>query len=93
MQLFRDPNPTGPVRKPGFISVNTQVCLEDLDTQEVFTFNLVSPENAASGKGRLSVTSPLGIALQGRSAGDIVRWRAPTRLRRFRVASVLPLAQ
>jgi regulator of nucleoside diphosphate kinase len=32
---------------------------------------------AAAGAGRISVTSPLGLALIGRKLGDIVKWNGP----------------
>lgn len=53
------------------------VVIEDLDSGEESTFQLVGPYEADIKTGTLSVTSPLGRALIGKEEGDEVEFKAP----------------
>ncbi|MFS2012421.1 GreA/GreB family elongation factor [Azospirillum sp. CT11-132] len=62
--------PAGSADEVGFGSV---VVAEDEDGRR-WTFTLVGGEEAAPAAGRISWQSPLGEALMGGRAGDVVEW-------------------
>jgi regulator of nucleoside diphosphate kinase len=62
----------------------------DLDSQREFEYEVVYPNT----KGRtsantLSVLAPLGTALLGYRAGDIIEWAVPRGKRRLKVLEVM----
>lgn len=72
------------------VTMGATVRVEELvtDTRRVVT--LVYPGDADADAGRISVLSPLGSALIGLRAGQIIEWAVPGRPRsRYRVAAVL----
>ena len=71
------------------ITMNSTVCLEDLDTKEEEIYTLVFPENADLGQGRLSVLAPIGTAMLGYEVGDIFEWDVPAGKRRLLVKRIL----
>ncbi len=50
---------------------------------------LVFPEDALSAEERISVLAPLGAAILGCRAGDVIRFQAPSGWRTVRIAEVL----
>jgi transcription elongation factor GreA len=64
-------------REKGVVSLGAQVKvrLEDGDGDE--TYEIVGAAEADPLHGRISNESPLGSALLGHSAGDVVEWDAP----------------
>lgn len=75
-------------RDPCAVEVNSQICVKDLDSGELFTFSLVSPEDLDSRNGKISILTSLGDALIGKCVGNVITWHAPSGLRRFEVQSV-----
>jgi regulator of nucleoside diphosphate kinase len=71
------------------VTMNSTVRLRDLETDEEETYTLVYPEEADIEADRLSVLAPVGTALLGYRAGDVVEWPVPAGVRRFRVEEVL----
>jgi len=71
------------------ITMNSTVCLEDLDTEEEEIYTLVFPENADLGQGRISVLAPIGTAMLGYEVGDTFEWEVPAGKRRLRVKRIL----
>ena len=59
------------------IRMNSHVHVLDLDTQRKDVYMLVFPENANISRGRISVLAPLGIALLGRTQGDVIKAKVP----------------
>jgi len=53
------------------------VLLEDLMSGERIEYRLVSPEEADFDKNKISVTSPIGKGLMGRTKGDVVAIKVP----------------
>lgn len=53
------------------------VTLEDEDTEEKLTYQIVGTDEADIKQGRLSITSPLARALIGKKAGDEVEVATP----------------
>jgi regulator of nucleoside diphosphate kinase len=71
------------------VTMNSTVCLEDIDTKEEEIFTLVFPENADLGQGRLSVLAPIGTAMLGNEIGDTFEWEVPAGIRRLQVKRIL----
>ena len=71
-----------------FISLNSLVCLEDIDSGERFNFYLVAPDDMDTKGKKLSISSPLGHILAGQTVGATVSWSAPSRIRRFKIKAI-----
>jgi regulator of nucleoside diphosphate kinase len=71
------------------VTMNSTVRLRDLETGEDDTYTLVYPDDADIDDNRLSVLAPVGTALLGYRAGDVVEWPVPAGVRRFRIEEVL----
>ncbi|MBP1704039.1 MAG: rnk [Chloroflexi bacterium] len=71
------------------VTMNSRVCLVDLDSGEEEVYTLVFPENADLEQGKLSVFAPIGTAMLGYEVGDIFEWEVPDGKRRLRVKEIL----
>ena len=71
------------------VTMNATVRLRDLETEEEETYTLVYPDDADIEVNRISVLAPVGTALLGYRAGDVVEWPVPAGVARFRVEEVL----
>ena len=71
------------------ITMNSTVCIEDLDTKEEEVYTLVFPENADPRQGRISILAPIGTAMLGYEVGDSFEWEVPAGKRRLRVKKIL----
>ncbi|AHF90071.1 elongation factor GreAB [Opitutaceae bacterium TAV5] len=69
----------------GVVMINSEVRLQDLDTNEAETWTLALPEHADPAARRLSILAPMGAALIGYKAGDVVTWDMPGGVRRLRI--------
>ncbi|MBN9522700.1 nucleoside diphosphate kinase regulator [bacterium] len=78
---------------PDVVTMNSTVCLRDLETGEEETYTLVYPTDADIGENKLSVLAPIGTALLGYRAGDVVEWPVPAGVSRFRIEGVLQPAR
>lgn len=80
----------GPHEIPGdVITMNSTVCLRDLDTGEEETYTLVFPEDSDLKQGKLSVLAPIGTAMLGYKVGDIFDWDVPSGKRRLQVEKII----
>lgn len=70
------------------IYILTQVKLHDLKTKEVFEYILVSPEEADFDKNKISVTSPLGKGLLGRTQGEKVKITVPAGVLEYKILEI-----
>jgi regulator of nucleoside diphosphate kinase len=71
------------------ITMNSKVCLIDLDTGEEMTCTLVFPDDADIDQNKISVLAPIGTAMLGYSVGDTFEWQVPAGLTRFKVKEIL----
>jgi regulator of nucleoside diphosphate kinase len=71
------------------VAMNSTVRLRDLETGEEETYTLVYPADADIEENKLSVLAPVGTALLGYRAGDVVEWPVPAGVSRFRIEEVL----
>ncbi len=72
---------------PDVVGLDSVVRITDLDTRSDMTFRLALPEDADRSD-RVSVLSPLGMAVFGYRVGDRKDWGPVERLIRFRIDSV-----
>jgi transcription elongation factor GreA len=64
------------------------VALEQEDTGEAVTYQIVGDDEADIKRGKVSIGSPLARALIGKSAGDQVEVQAPGGVRRYEITDV-----
>jgi regulator of nucleoside diphosphate kinase len=74
---------------PDVVTMNSQVSLVDLDTNEEMVYTLVFPNDADITKSKISVLAPIGTAMLGYRMGDTFEWQVPDGTRRLRVKKVL----
>lgn len=70
------------------VTMCSRVLVMDIHTKESTTVTLVYPEDADLNVGKLSVLTPMGTAMLGRSVGDVFEWCSPARLRRLLIREV-----
>lgn len=78
---------------PEFVTLESEVEYEDLETNEIERYIITFPERANIAEKRLSVLAPIGTALIGCREGDIVRWSTPGGYRRLKIRRVTAAAQ
>ena len=71
------------------VTMNSMVRMRDLDTGSDMTCTLVFPRDADFARGKLSVLAPIGTAILGCRAGDVIEWKVPGGERRLRVEQIL----
>lgn len=82
----------GPDNTPeGKVGFGTWVTVDDREGRRT-TWRIVGPDEADPGRGLVSVHSPVGRALLGREAGDIVEVERPDRLREYTVIEIRRVA-
>jgi transcription elongation factor GreA len=62
--------------------------MEDQDSGDVVTYQIVGEDEADIKEGKISVSSPLARALIGKYAGDIAQVQAPGGLREYEILDV-----
>ncbi len=72
----------------GRITFGSTVVMEDLETGEVTSYQLVGPYEADVQAGTISVTSPLGKALIGKEEGEEVRVQTPKGIRNVEILQI-----
>lgn len=75
--------------KPGYVTMNSEFELLDLDSKRPMRFRLVYPEEADFRQGKLSVLSPLGSALIGYREGDEISFSIPAGKKNVRIKNIL----
>jgi len=65
-----------------------KVKLENIETGETFTYQLVGPDESDVDKGMISITSPIGRALIGKHLDDEVQVRTPGGVREFVILDI-----
>jgi regulator of nucleoside diphosphate kinase len=74
---------------PELVTMNSRVRLKNLTTGKEMTYTLVFPKDADLTAGRISVLAPIGTAILGYRAGDVIAWSVPGGKRKFRIEEVL----
>ena len=71
------------------VTMNSRVRLKDLDSGRESIYALVFPRDADVAQGRISVLAPIGTAIIGYRAGDVIVWSVPAGERRFKLEEIL----
>jgi len=71
------------------VTMNSEIHVKDLDTEEVKTYRLVYPAQVHDDNS-ISILAPIGTAILGYQVGDVIEWRVPKGLRRLKVLKVVP---
>jgi transcription elongation factor GreA len=72
----------------GRIVFGSTVDLEDLESSQKVTYQIVGEDEADLKKLKVSITSPIARALIGKYAGDVVEVNAPSGIREYQVLEV-----
>jgi transcription elongation factor GreA len=73
------------------VGLGSRVTVRDLDTKETEVFELVIPDAMDLDAGHISVSSPLGSALLGKTLKDTVSVQLPMGQRRLRIEKLVTL--
>jgi regulator of nucleoside diphosphate kinase len=74
---------------PAVVTMHSRVLVEDTHDGQQTRYELVFPDEAVAAPGRISVLAPLGSAILGCRAGDVVRFEAPAGRRSVRIVKVI----
>jgi regulator of nucleoside diphosphate kinase len=74
---------------PDVITLNSTVCLIDLEADDEMVYTLVFPEEADISQGKISILAPIGTAMLGYRVGDTFEWDTPGGRRTIRVLKIL----
>lgn len=64
------------------------VDLEDVESGEAVTYQIVGDDEADIKEGKISISSPIARALIGKSSGDLAEVRAPGGVREYEILDV-----
>lgn len=65
------------------------VKLEDMNTGDVMTYQIVGEDEADIKQGKISINSPIARALIGKFSGDVAEVQAPGGVREYEIVDVL----
>ena len=71
------------------ITMNTKVCIKDLDTNKEEVYWLVFPADADTDQNKISILTPIGTALLGYKTGDIIEWEVPGGISKLKIKKLL----
>ena len=74
---------------PNVVTMNSRVRLRDTDTSEEMIYTLVFPKDANVAAGSISVLAPIGTAILGYRAGDVIEWSVPSGTRHIAIEEIL----
>ncbi|HEV7330717.1 MAG TPA: GreA/GreB family elongation factor [Flavisolibacter sp.] len=70
------------------VRLNSQVTIRDEKANKLMEFMVVTPEKADIKQRKISIMSPLGIALIGYPKGERVSWQVPAGKKTFTILDV-----
>jgi transcription elongation GreA/GreB family factor len=70
------------------IQLGSRIIVERIGTNEKKIFEILGPHETDPAKGRISDKSPLGAALMGRAAGDVVKFESANGPQTYRIVEV-----
>ncbi len=70
------------------IGINSFFIIEEMNSKKKMELTLTLPDNSDLKQKKVSVLSPLGIALIGFKKGDIVDWLLPVGARKLKIIDV-----
>ena len=72
-------------------NLGTTVKIQDMDNKNSYTYMLVGTEEADPNDNKISISSPVGRALMGRSIGEEVNVKTPKSMRRLKILAITAL--
>jgi transcription elongation factor GreA len=70
------------------VSILTRVTMTNLGTKKQVTYKLVSEQEADLKAGKISVASPIGKGILGKSVGETAEVKAPAGTLKFRIEAI-----
>lgn len=70
------------------VSILSKVKVTNMASKKTFEYHIVSEQEADLKAGKISVTSPIGKGLLGKSVGDIAEVTAPSGILKFKVEDI-----
>ncbi len=70
------------------VSILTKVTLTNLSTKKRVTYQIVSEKEADLKAGKISVTSPIGKGILGKTVGETAEVQAPAGVLRFKIEDI-----
>ena len=70
------------------VGIGSVVTVKDLETDEEWDYTIVGSAEANSDEDRISNESPIGEALMGQKAGDIVEIKIPAGVARYEIMAI-----
>lgn len=70
------------------VSILTKVTVTNLATKKQVTYQIVSENEADLKLGKISVTSPIGKGLLGKTAGDMAEVQVPAGIIKFKIENI-----
>jgi transcription elongation factor GreA len=70
------------------VSILTKVTLTNLSTKKKVTYQVVSEKEADLKAGKISVTSPIGKGILGKTVGDTAEVQAPAGILKFKIEDI-----
>lgn len=70
------------------VSILTKVTITNVATKKTVTYQIVGEKEADLKSGKISVNSPIGRGLLGKTVGEVAEVQAPTGLIRFKVENI-----
>jgi len=70
------------------VSILTKVTVSNLNTKKTMTYQIVSEKEADLKAGKISVTSPIGQGLLGKTVGEVAEVKAPAGILKFKVEQI-----
>ena len=71
------------------VTMNSRVLLRELSSEKEIDITVTYPQDADNLERKVSVFSPIGIALLGRQVGDRVSWKVPKGIGQFEIIKVI----
>ncbi|MCK4846875.1 MAG: transcription elongation factor GreA [Deltaproteobacteria bacterium] len=72
----------------GVVGFGSKIFLEDINTGDDVTYELVTPEEVDPKVGKISIGSPIGKALMGKVDGDEVSISLPSGLKEYEITGL-----
>lgn len=70
------------------VSILTKVKLTNLGTKKQVTYQIVSEKEADLKAGKISVTSPIGKGILGKTVGELAEVQAPAGILKFKIEEI-----
>lgn len=70
------------------VSILTKVTITNLNTKKQLTYQIVSEKEADLKLNKISITSPIGKGLMGKTIGDVAEVQVPAGMMKFKVENI-----